>query len=87
MIDTVRQLLDEHGQLQSPACILEPDADLYAAGLTPYVAIRLMIVFEEAFGVTFKQSMLRRQSFSSIDMIIACLNELRPIAQRQLKAV
>jgi acyl carrier protein len=86
MIGNVLQLLDEHGQLQAPARVLKSDADLYAAGLTPFAAIRLMIALERNFEITFKQRMLHRQSFSSIDSIVACLNELKPPDQRQLKA-
>ena len=86
MIGTVHRLLDEHGQLQAPARKLKSDADLYAAGLTPFAAIRLIIALEQTFEVTFEQRMLSRKSFSSIDAIVACLNELQPLTRRQFKA-
>jgi hypothetical protein len=43
MIDTVRELIETHDQLRVPASILTPDTDLYAVGLTPFAAIRLII--------------------------------------------
>jgi len=86
MIDTVRRLLQEHGRLHSPVDHLASDANLYDAGLTPFAAIRTMLAIEEAFGVEFPVTMLRRQSFNSIDSIVACLERLGPIADRQRRA-
>ena len=79
MIDTVRQLIDTHGNLRAPALILTPDADLYAVELTPFAAIQVALALEEAFDVEFPARMLRPQSFASINSIVACLDELRPV--------
>ena len=86
MIGTVHQLLDDHGQLLVPARELKSDADLYGAGLRPFASIQLIIALEQTFEVTFEQRMLSRKSFSSIDAIVACLNELQPLTRRQVKA-
>jgi acyl carrier protein len=86
MIDTVRQLIDTHGNLRAPALILTPDADLYAVGLTPFAAIKVTLALEETFDVEFPARMLRPQSFASINSIVACLDELRPVASRRLEA-
>lgn len=80
MIETIRRLLQENGRLHTPIETLSNDADLYQAGLTPFAAIRTMLAIEEAFDVEFPVNMLRRQSFSSINAIVACLNELKPVA-------
>jgi acyl carrier protein len=40
-----------------------------------------MLALEEAFDVEFPPEMLRRQSFSSIDAISACLAQATPIAK------
>lgn len=80
MIDTIRRLLQENGRLHTPIETLSDGADLYQAGLTPFAAIRTMLAIEEAFDVEFPVNMLRRQSFSSINAIVACLNELKPAA-------
>ena len=80
MIDTIRQLLQDNGRLHTPIDALIDSADLYEAGLTPFAAIRTMLALEEAFDVEFPVAMLRRQSFASINAIVACLNELEPRA-------
>ncbi|PPD42489.1 MAG: acyl carrier protein [Methylocystis sp.] len=80
MIETIRRLLQDNGRLHTPIETLSDNADLYQAGLTPFAAIRTMLALEEAFDVEFPVNMLRRQSFSSINAIVACLNELKPAA-------
>ncbi len=83
MIDTIRRLLQENGRLHTPIETLSDSADLYEAGLTPFAAIRTMLAIEEAFDVEFPVAMLRRQSFVSVDAIVACLNELSSDADRK----
>lgn len=78
MIETIRRLLQENGRLHTPIDSLSDNADLYQAGLTPFAAIRTMLAIEEAFDVEFPVAMLRRQSFSSINAIVSCFNELKP---------
>ncbi|MBI1868191.1 MAG: acyl carrier protein [Methylocystis sp.] len=77
MADVVRQLIDAHGELPVAAKTLAADADLYRVGLTSFAAIRIMLALEDACGVEFPARMLRRQSFISINSIVACLQELQ----------
>jgi acyl carrier protein len=81
MIDTIRRLLAQNGKLHAPIEKISNSADLYDAGLTPFAAIRVMLALEEAFDIEFPPEMLRRQSFSSIDAISACLAQATPIAK------
>jgi acyl carrier protein len=76
MNETVRRLLDQQGCLHRSAQGLTADANLYDAGLTPFAAIRVMLALEEHYEIEFPVSMLRRQSFASIDSIVACLESL-----------
>lgn len=39
-----------------------------------------MLALEEAFDIEFPERMLNRRSFSTMDLIAACINELRPQA-------
>ena len=80
MIDTIRRLVDEHGRLPTPAANLAPTQDLYAAGLTSFAAVQLMLALEEAFELEFPERMLNRKSFASINAIAACIGELQPQA-------
>jgi hypothetical protein len=61
MIDTVRQLIDTHGNLRVPTLILTPDADLYAVGLTPFAAIQVTLALER-FLLKADHSPPRRRS-------------------------
>jgi acyl carrier protein len=81
MNETVRRLLDQQGCLHRPAMTLTSDANLYDEGLTPFAAIRVMLALEEHYEIEFPVSMLRRQSFASIDSIVGCLESL-PLAKR-----
>lgn len=81
MMETIRRLLQENGRLHTPVESLSNSADLYEAGLTPFAAIRTMLAIEDALDVEFPVAMLRRQSFASIDAIMACLGEIEPSQQ------
>lgn len=83
MMDTIRRLLQEHGRLHTPVEQLSDSDDLYSAGLTPFAAIRTMLALEEAFDVEFPVSMLRRQSFASINAISACVSEVVSPGERR----
>jgi acyl carrier protein len=77
MIETIRRLIDEKGNLPTAVRDLSPDADLYGAGLTPLSAIQVMLALEKEFDIEFPEWMLNRQSMSSIDAIVSCLCELQ----------
>jgi acyl carrier protein len=81
MTDTIRRLLAQNGKLHEAIDSIDDSTDLYDAGLTPFAAIRVMLALEEAFDVEFPAEMLRRQSFSSIDAIKACLQQATPITK------
>lgn len=80
MMEVLRQLIDKHGRLPVAAGTLATGQDLYAAGLTSFAAVQLMLALEEAFDIEFPERMLNRRSFSTMDSIAACINELRPQA-------
>ncbi len=80
MMETLRQLIDKHGRLPVAASTLAVGQDLYAAGLTSFAAVQLMLALEEAFDIEFPERMLNRRSFATMDSIAACINELRPQA-------
>ena len=80
MMDTLRRLIDKHARLPVKADTLAGGQDLYAAGLTSFAAVQLMLALEEAFDVEFPERMLNRRSFATMDSISGCINELRPQA-------
>ncbi len=73
---TVRDLIAKHGGLSVSVANLADDADLYAAGLSSFASVQLMLAIEENFDIEFPDRMLNRRSFQSIAAISACVDEL-----------
>ena len=78
MIKTIRDLIVQHGRLPVEIASIADDQDLYAAGLTSFSAVQLMLGLEEAFDVEFPERMLNRKTFSSISAIAAAITEIAP---------
>ena len=76
----IRALLVEFGRLPVDVATLKDDADLYAAGLTSFASVQLMLGIEEAFDIEFPERMLNRRSFASIGAIAQAVAELAPEA-------
>ena len=55
MIELIRRTIDEKGHLTVPARMIDPDANLYEAGLSPFAAIQVMIALEAACGGRISQ--------------------------------
>ena len=73
----IRDILRQHGRLANVDAIATAQ-DLYAAGLTSFAAVQVMLALEETFDVEFPERMLNRRSFASIDAIAGCLREISP---------
>lgn len=78
MIAKIRDVLAAHGRLPVDVATLRDDQDLYAAGLTSFSAVQVMLGLEEAFDIEFPERMLNRRTFASIASIAACLSEISP---------
>lgn len=76
MLDTIRTLIARNGRLPVSVDTLGTNQDLYAAGLTSFAAVQLMLAIEDRFDVEFPETMLNRRSFASIDAIAGCLHAL-----------
>lgn len=72
----IRRVLKEHAALGADAASLQPDADLYQAGMTSYASVNVMLALEGEFGVEFPDQMLTRNVFNSITSIQSALEEL-----------
>lgn len=71
MNETIRALLTKLGGLPTAVDTLADDADLYAAGLSSFASVQLMLGLEEAFDMEFPDHLLNRKSFASIAAIEA----------------
>jgi acyl carrier protein len=76
MNEQIRALLKEHLHLSNDIGSLADDADLYAAGLSSFATVHLMLGLEEAFDVEFPDRMLQRRTFESIAAIRTAVSEL-----------
>jgi acyl carrier protein len=76
MLDAIRELIREHGRLPIAIQAIGDGDDLYAAGLTSFAAVQLMLGLEDRFDVEFPETMLNRRSFASVNTIAGCLHEL-----------
>jgi acyl carrier protein len=77
MFETIKRLIDETAQLATPARKIAPGADLRRLGLTPYTAIRLMLVVERSFGVEFPRHMLNTRTMASMNAIATAVQSLQ----------
>jgi acyl carrier protein len=80
MLDTIREIISQHGRLPVDVATLRDDEDLYVAGLTSFAAVQLMLALEGRFEIEFAESMLNRRSFASIDAIAGCVHQLSAAA-------
>ena len=76
MKQTIREILGKHGGLPVPVDTLADDADLYAAGLSSFASVQVMLGIEDAFDVEFPDNLLNRKSFQSIDAITRAVSGL-----------
>jgi acyl carrier protein len=65
----IRELLAKVGGLPVSVDAVEDGADLYAAGLSSFASVQLMLGIEDAFDIEFPDHLLNRKSFASIDAI------------------
>lgn len=77
----IRQVLSERAGLPIDVFTLARDADLYAAGLTSLASVEVMLGLEEAFGISFPDTMLKRSLFENIDAMAVAVAELQGGAQ------
>jgi acyl carrier protein len=77
----IRQVLSERANLPTDAFAISDDADLYATGLTSFASVEVMLGLEDAFGVSFPDTMLKRSLFESIDAMATAIAELQHRAQ------
>ncbi|PDT17253.1 acyl carrier protein [Rhizobium sp. J15] len=77
MNKTIRDLVAKFGKLPVAIDQVADDADLYAAGLTSFASVQLMLGIEEAFDIEFPDNLLNRKSFASISAIAKTVDIIR----------
>ena len=74
---TIRRILKEHGRLSKDVDSLNPESDLYEAGLTSHASVNVMLALEGEFEIEFPDHMLKRSVFESIAAISEAVGELK----------
>jgi acyl carrier protein len=75
-VESVREIVAQHGRLGVPIQQVEDEGDLYSAGLTSLATVGLMLALEDAFDIEFPDSMLSRKTFASIASLAAAVESL-----------
>jgi acyl carrier protein len=73
----LRNILDEVGGLSVKADTLGLRDDLFAAGLTSFATVGVMLAIEEEFDVAFPDSLLVRNTFSSIASLLSAVSGIQ----------
>ena len=73
----LRSLLNEFGGLSVHAHSLSASDDLFAAGLTSFATVGVMLAIEEEFGVAFPDALLVRATFSSIESLAKAIHGIQ----------
>ncbi len=76
MIEKVRDIVALYGGVSIDVASLDDAADLYAAGMTSFASVNLMLGLEEAFSIEFPDVMLTRKTFGSLAAIAEAVAKL-----------
>ncbi len=71
------RVLDQHARLSVAAGSLDPNADLFQAGMSSHASVSVMLALEDHFDLEFPDRMLTRSVFESVSAIAAAVTELR----------
>ena len=56
---------------------LTVDSDLYAAGMSSFASVDVMISVEEAFDIEFPQALIQRDTFATVRAIAQAVEQIR----------
>jgi acyl carrier protein len=76
MYAAIRGVLREHGRLPIDPADLSDTDDLFDAGMTSHASVNVMLALEETFDIEFPESMLRKQTFESVQALADALVSL-----------
>ena len=76
MNEQIRDILRRYARLSVDVETIGDETDLYQSGMASHATVSVMLALENAFGVEFPDSMLKRSVFESIASIEKALSEL-----------
>ncbi|WP_233219568.1 acyl carrier protein [Micromonospora sp. RP3T] len=75
--DRISALVLRFAQLDAAADALDPNTDLWDAGMSSMHSVSVMMAVEEEFGVEFTEGLLTRATFTSVASIARAVRKLR----------
>ena len=76
MMENIRDIVAQYWGVSIDVANLDEAADLYAAGMTSFASVNLMLGLEEAFSIEFPDVMLTRKTFGSLAAIAEAVAKL-----------
>ena len=73
----VREVVKQCAGLKGDTDALDAHADLYAAGMTSFASVEVMLGLEERFGIVFPQDLIQRDRFKTIAALADAVSEIR----------
>jgi acyl carrier protein len=83
--DAVRKIVEKC--MSMPDLDLEPDTDLWDAGITSVQIVRVMIAVEDEFEIELPEQVLNRATFSTVQSIAQVVREQLPRADSTSEAL
>ena len=76
MRDRVRTIVGSMNILPVPVDGLSDEDSLFAAGMTSFGSVQLMLAIEEEFDIEFPNSLLTRKTFATLGGLISAVDQL-----------
>lgn len=79
MKDQIRRVLADQGGLAVPIETLGDEDDLFAAGLTSFGVVNVLLALEEELGVEVPEGLLRKATFQTVGAMATAFGGLAPM--------
>jgi acyl carrier protein len=77
LLARVRRVVESSAQIAADVASLDPDVNLYDAGMSSRASVAVMIALEGEFDLEFPDELLNRNVFESIASIAAAIEKIR----------
>lgn len=82
MKDQIRRILADHGGLVVPVTSLDDDDDLFAAGLTSFAVVNVLLALEDELEVEVPEDLLRKSTFRTVSSMASVFGGLTAAVAR-----
>ena len=76
MKDQIRRILADQGGLVVPVTSLDDDDDLFAAGLTSFAVVNVLLALEDELEVEVPEDLLRKSTFRTVSSMASVFGGL-----------